>query len=61
MVHLKINNIPVEVKEGTTIVFDMEEVHDIAVNVGVFILSIFIAWAALKLYDLPVREWLKKF
>ena len=33
----------------------------VTVNVGVFILSIFIAWAALKLYDLPVREWLKKF
>lgn len=33
----------------------------VTVNAGVFILSIFIAWAALKLYDLPVREWLKKF
>ena len=27
---------------------------------GVFVLSIFLAWACLKLYDLPVRNWLKE-
>lgn len=31
----------------------------VAVAVGVFVLSIFIAWAALRLYDLPVRQWLR--
>lgn len=30
----------------------------IVVGVGVFAVAIFIAWAALRLYDLPVREWL---
>ena len=31
----------------------------IAVAVSVFILAIALAWAALKLYDLPIRAWLK--
>jgi hypothetical protein len=26
--------------------------------VGLFAISVFNAWAALKLYDLPVRRWL---
>ena len=30
----------------------------IVVAVAVFVLSIGLAYAALKLYDLPVREWL---
>ena len=32
----------------------------IFVAVSIFILSIFVAYGAYKLYDLPVREWLKK-
>ena len=32
----------------------------IAVAVGVFFLSVLIAWALLKVYDEPVREWLKE-
>ncbi len=32
----------------------------IFVSVSVFILSIVVAYAAFKLYDVPVREWLKK-
>ncbi len=32
----------------------------IAVSVGIYILAIFNAYAAYKLYDLPVRAWLKK-
>ena len=32
----------------------------IFVAVSIFILAIALAYAALKLYDLPVREWLKK-
>jgi peptidoglycan/LPS O-acetylase OafA/YrhL len=32
----------------------------IAVNVGIYILAIFNAYAAYKLYDVPVRQWLKK-
>lgn len=31
----------------------------VMVAAGVFILSILLAWGCLKLYDLPVREWLK--
>lgn len=30
----------------------------VTVSVGVFVLSIWAAWAAFKLYDLPVRRWL---
>lgn len=30
----------------------------IVMNAGVVIMSIFLAWAALKLYDEPVRKWL---
>ena len=30
----------------------------IAVNVSVYILAVAIAWAAYKLYDIPVRQWL---
>ena len=32
----------------------------IAVNVGVVFLSIVLAWGELKIYDEPVREWLKE-
>lgn len=32
----------------------------IFVGVCIFVLSIGVAWAAFKLYDLPVREWLKQ-
>lgn len=32
----------------------------VAVAVSIFLISIAIAWASLKLYDEPVREWLKK-
>ena len=32
----------------------------IVLNVGVVIVSVFIAWALLKLYDEPVREWLQR-
>lgn len=32
----------------------------IIVSVSVFVLAILIAYAAYKLYDLPVREWLRK-
>lgn len=28
--------------------------------VGIFILAILVAYGAYKLYDLPVREWLKR-
>lgn len=31
----------------------------VMVAAGVFVLSILLAWGCLKLYDLPVREWLK--
>ncbi len=30
------------------------------VAVSIFLLSIFVAYASLKLYDIPVREWLRK-
>ena len=29
-------------------------------NVAIFLLAVGLAWACLKLYDLPVREWLKR-
>jgi peptidoglycan/LPS O-acetylase OafA/YrhL len=32
----------------------------ICLSVGIFIFAIGLAYASLKLYDLPVREWLKK-
>ena len=32
----------------------------VCLSVSVFILSVGIAYAGLKLYDLPVREWLRK-
>ena len=32
----------------------------ISLNVGVVLVSVFIAWAFLKLYDEPVRGWLKQ-
>ena len=32
----------------------------IFVSVSVFVASVGLAWACLKLYDLPVREWLKR-
>ena len=32
----------------------------IMVAAGVFVLSILLAWGCLKLYDLPVRDWLKR-
>ena len=32
----------------------------IAVNAGVVFLSIVLAWGVLKIYDEPVREWLKE-
>lgn len=31
----------------------------LTMNIGVVVLSVFIAWAALKLYDIPLRAWLK--
>lgn len=34
--------------------------HHVMLNIGLVILSIGIAWALLKLYDEPVRAWLKK-
>jgi len=30
----------------------------VTVSAGVFVLSVWSAWAAYKLYDLPVRQWL---
>ena len=32
----------------------------VAVNVSIFALAFAVAWAALKLYDIPVRAWLAK-
>jgi len=32
----------------------------ISLNVGVVLVSVFIAWAFLKLYDEPMRAWLKQ-
>ena len=32
----------------------------IMVAAGVFVLSILLAWGCLKLYDVPVRDWLKR-
>lgn len=34
--------------------------HHVALNISVIVLSIGMAWALLKLYDTPTREWLKK-
>ena len=31
----------------------------IFVAISIFVLSVFVAYAAYRLYDLPVREWLK--
>ena len=39
---------------------DLPASTKIAFSVSLFILAIFVAYASLKLYDLPVREWLKK-
>ena len=33
---------------------------NIMLNVGIVILAIFIAWACFKIYDEPLREWLKE-
>ena len=32
----------------------------IIVSVGVFFAAVILAWGLLKIYDTPVREWLKK-
>ena len=32
----------------------------IAVNLGVVFMSVVLAWGVLKIYDEPVREWLKE-
>lgn len=34
--------------------------HHVVLNIGMCVISIGIAWALLKLYDEPVRAWLKK-
>lgn len=34
--------------------------HKISMGVGIFLLSMGIAYASLRLYDIPVREWLRK-
>ncbi len=34
--------------------------HHVALNLGILLVAIGIAWAFLKLYDEPVRAWLKK-
>lgn len=39
---------------------DLPASTHIAVGVSLFLLAIFVAYASLKLYDLPVREWLKR-
>jgi peptidoglycan/LPS O-acetylase OafA/YrhL len=33
----------------------------VAVNVSIFALAFAVAWAALKLYDIPARAWLARF
>ena len=33
---------------------------NVFVNVSIFVIAVGLAWACLKLYDLPVREWLKR-
>jgi peptidoglycan/LPS O-acetylase OafA/YrhL len=38
---------------------DLPASTKIAFSVSLFVLAIFVAYASLKLYDLPVREWLK--
>ena len=32
----------------------------IAMNIGVVVMSVVLAWGLLKVYDEPVREWLKE-
>ena len=32
----------------------------ITVSTGVFFVAVILAWCLLKIYDTPVREWLKK-
>ena len=39
---------------------DLPTSTHIAIGVSLFLLAIFVAYASLKLYDLPIREWLKK-
>ena len=39
---------------------DLPASTKIAFSVSLFVLAIFVAYASLKLYDLPVREWLKR-
>lgn len=39
---------------------DLPASTHVAVGISLFILAIFVAYGSLKLYDLPVREWLKK-
>ncbi|MFT3901978.1 MAG: acyltransferase [Niabella sp.] len=39
---------------------DMPTATHICVGVSLFILSIGLAYASLKVYDLPIREWLRK-
>lgn len=34
--------------------------HHVVLNLGILLVAIGIAWASLKLYDEPVRAWLKK-
>lgn len=38
---------------------DLPASTHVAVGVCLFVLSVSVAYASLKLYDLPVREWLK--
>ena len=33
---------------------------NIVLNIGVVVMAVFIAWACFKLYDAPLREWLKE-
>lgn len=32
----------------------------IFINISTYIISILVAWASLKLFDEPVREWMKE-
>ena len=38
---------------------DLPAYTKIAFSVSLFVLAVFLAYASLKLYDMPVREWLK--
>lgn len=38
--------------------FDSPVWMQVAMNVGILFLAVFIAWACYRLYDAPVREWL---